>query len=97
MVTSFLYAYANVSTVVDNFSSTRPVQQAQEALKNSAKIAMEHPFITLKFLLLSLVLQVRFFITTIFVIGIPALLIRFMMQIGLINESNAIDVVLVTA
>ncbi len=97
LVTSFLYAYANVSTVLDNFSSSRPVQQAQEALKYSSKIAMEHPFITIKFLLLSLVLQIRFFLTTIFVIGIPAILIWFLMQVGLINEESVIDVVMVTA
>lgn len=97
LITSFLYAFANISTVADEFNSSRPVQQAQEALRNSAKIAMEHPLITIKFLLLSLVLQIRFFLTTIFVIGIPALLIRFLMQIGLIGEENVIDVVLVTA
>ena len=97
LVTSFLYAFANVSTVADDFSSSKPVQQAQEALKNSAKIAMDHPFVTIKFLLLSLVLQIRFFLTTLFVIGIPAVLIRFLMQIGLISEDSAVDIVLVTA
>lgn len=97
LVTSFLYAYANVSTVVDEFSSSRPVQQAQEALKNSAKIAMENPFTTIKFLTLSLILQIRFLVTTLFVIGIPAVLIWFLMQIGLIGEDGAVTVVMITA
>ena len=97
LVTSFLYAFANISTVADEFTSSKPVQQAQEALRNSSKIAMEHPFVTIKFLLLSLILQVRFFLTTLFVIGVPAVLIWFLMQIGLISEENAIDVVLVTS
>jgi hypothetical protein len=73
---SFLYSYANVSAVTDTFKSTRPVEQAQETLKYSTKLAMAHPLTTLKFLLLSIILEIRFFLTTFFVIAIPSFLIR---------------------
>lgn len=97
MVMSFLYAYTNVSTVIDEFGSSRPIEQAQEALRHSATLALKYPWVTIKFLFLSLLLQVRFFVTTVFVIGVPALVIWFLMQIGLIRQEAVVDVVLVTA
>ena len=66
---------------MDNFSEEKPSLQAREALKNSSKIAMENPFITLKFLLLSLLLEIRFFLTTVLVIGVPVLVMRLLLQI----------------
>ncbi len=93
---SFIYSYANVSSVVDDFSSSRPTLQAQEALKNSTRIAMSHPIVTLKFLLLSILLEIRFFLTTLFVIGLPAFLIRVGMQIGLISSGAVVPVIMVT-
>ena len=83
-VTTFIYAYANVSTVVDTFESDQPVQQAREALRNSTRIALEYPFITLKFLFLSFILQIRFVAMTLIVIGIPSVLIWLLMQIGIV-------------
>lgn len=97
LVTSFIYSYANINSVMDNFTEEKPSLQAREALKNSAKIAMEHPFITLKFLLLSLLLEIRFFLTTILVIGVPVLVMRLLLQIGLIDQESVITVVLITA
>ena len=96
LVLSFLYGYANVSAVVDDFKSTRPVQQAQETLKYSTKLALAHPFITLKFIFLSILLEIRFFLTTFFVIAIPSFLIRVGLQLGLIGADGVVTVVLIT-
>lgn len=93
---SFLYAYANISSVVDTFKSSRPVEQAQEALAHSSKLAMEHPFTTIKFILLSILLEIRFFLTTFFVIAIPSFLIRVALQLGLIQQDQVVNVVMVT-
>lgn len=93
---SFLYSYANVSAVTDIFKSTRPVEQAQETLKYSTKLAMAHPLTTLKFLLLSIILEIRFFLTTFFVIAIPSFLIRVWLQLWLINSDSVVNIVLWT-
>ena len=97
LVTSFIYSYANMSSVMDEFTEKKPALQAREALKHSSKIAMSHPFVTLKFLLLSLLLEVRFFLTTILVIGIPLLVIWLLLQIGLIDQDSVVTIVLITA
>ncbi len=91
-----MYAYANVSSVTDSFSSSRPVQQAQETLKYSTKMAMAHPMTTLKFLLLSIALEIRFFLTTFFVIAIPSFLIRVGLQLGLISSDSVVTIVMWT-
>ena len=93
---SFLYSYANVSAVTDSFDSSRPVQQAQETLKHSSKIAMSHPLTTLKFLLLSILLEIRFFLTTFFVIAIPSFLIRVGLQLGLISSDSVVIIIMWT-
>lgn len=93
---SFIYSYANVSAVTDSFSTSRAVDQAQETLKYSTKIAMAHPFTTLKFVLLSILLEIRFLLTTFFVIAIPAFLIRVCLQLGLIASTNVVDIVMWT-
>lgn len=97
LVTTFVYSYVNISSVTDDFASSRPVVQAQESLKHSFKVATDHPFVTLKFLILSLVLQIRFFITSAFVIGVPAIFIWMLMQVGLINAKGAIFLVMACA
>lgn len=96
LVLSFLYGYANVSAVVDDFKSSRPVQQAQETLKYSTRLALAHPFITLKFMVLSILLEIRFFLTTFFVIAIPSFLIRVGLQLWLIWADGVVTVVLIT-
>ena len=93
---SFMYAYANVSSVTDSFNSSRPVQQAQETLRHSTKMAMAHPMTTLKFLLLSIALEIRFFLTTFFVIAIPSFLIRVGLQLWLINSDSVVTIVMWT-
>jgi hypothetical protein len=93
---SFLYSYANISSVTDTFASSRPAEQAQETLKYSTKIAMAHPLTTLKFLLLSIILEIRFFLTTFFVIAIPSFLIRVGLQLWLINSDSVVTIVLWT-
>jgi hypothetical protein len=93
---SFLYSYANVSAVTDTFKSSRPVEQAQETLKYSTKLAMSHPLTTLKFLILSIILEIRFFLTTFFVIAIPSFLIRVGLQLWLINSDSVVNIVLWT-
>lgn len=97
LVTTFIYAYANITAISDDFDSDRPMVQSQEALKHSSKVAMKHPFITIKFLIFSLLLQIRFFLTTIFVIGIPAVLIWFLIQLWLIGETTIIPVTLISS
>ena len=97
LVTSYIYAYANISTVVDSFESSRPVEQTKEALKNSVRLTIDHPLTTLKFLILSLILQLRFVLTFVLVIGIPAVIIRLALQIGLINEALSVPVVMIGA
>lgn len=96
LVLSFLYGYANVSAVVDDFKASRPVQQAQETLKYSTRLALAHPFITLKFMVLSILLEIRFFLTTFFVIAIPSFLIRVWLQLWLIWADGVVAVVLIT-
>lgn len=97
VVTSYIYAYANISTVVDDFDSSRPVDQTKEALRNSVRLTIDHPLTTLKFLILSLILQLRFVLTFVLVIGIPAVVIRLALQLGLINETLSVPVVMIGA
>jgi hypothetical protein len=93
LICSFLYAYANVSSVTDSFKSSRPTDQAYEALKRSTAIAMNHPYITLKFILLSIVLEIRFFLTTFFIIAIPSFLIWVSLQLWLIGTESVVTVI----
>jgi len=94
-ICTFLYTYGNIASVTDEFASRRPYEQSWEAIKNSSKIAVAHPFTTLKFMALSLILELRFFITTVFVIGIPSFLVWFALQLGLIWQERAVNVVMI--
>lgn len=95
IVCSFLYAYGSISCVIDEFSSRRPTEQAWEALQNSSNMATKHIWTTMKFILLSLVLELRFFVTTTIVIAIPAFLVRVALQLGLIGSEQAPLVVMI--
>lgn len=91
---AFFYAYANISSVVDDFDTRRPVEQAQQALRNSSRVAMEYPFITLKFIFLSIILELRFLVTTIFIVAIPALLVWLLLQFGIIGTGLITPIVI---
>ncbi len=95
LIMTHLYAYANISSVVDTFDSSRPVQQAQEALRNSTKMAMEHPITTVQFILLSVLLSIRFLITAVVAIAIPTLFVWLLLQLGILSQTTVTPVVFV--
>lgn len=97
VVTSFLYPYATIASVLDNFTSTKPVQKSREALGHSAKIALDNPLITMKFLVLSLLLLIRFVLVALLALGLPILVIRLFLQIWLINTGSIVVVVSILA
>jgi hypothetical protein len=86
MLCTFIYAYGNIAAVTDEFQSRKAVEQAREALKHSSKIAIAHPYTTFKFMFLNMFLELRFFVTTAFVIAIPAFLVRVALQLGLVSD-----------
>lgn len=92
---TYLYAYGNIAAVTDDFDSSRPTEQAREALKNSSKIAIAHPTTTIKFMFLNIFLELRFFITTTIVIAIPAFLVRVALQLGLVSDQGSVTVVMI--
>lgn len=92
---TFLYTYANIISVAGDLTESTASARAREALKQSSTLAMHHPWITIKFMLLSIFLEVRFLITTILVIAVPAFLVRVALQLGLLGSQNVITVVLI--
>ena len=96
LICTFLYAYANISAVTDTFGTKKPTDQAREALQNSSNIATTHIWTTIKFMFLSILLEVRFFVMTAIVIAIPAFLVRVALQLGLIGESGAVVAVMIS-
>lgn len=92
---TFLYAYGNIAAVTDTFDTSRPADQAREALKHSSHVAVSHPMTTLKFMLLSLFLELRFFVTTIVVIAIPAFLVRVALQLWIVSNESAVATVMI--
>lgn len=95
IVCSFLYAYGNISAVVDNFASKKPTDQAWESLQNSSTIALKHVWTTIKFMFLNILLELRFFVMTTIVIAIPAFLVRVALQLWLIGSQQAPIVVMI--
>lgn len=95
IVCSFLYAYGNISSVVDSFSNKKPTEQAREALQNSSTIALNHVWTTIKFMFLSIFLELRFFLMTTIVIAIPAFLVWIALQLGLIGGQQAPIIVMI--
>lgn len=93
---TFLYTYANIISVAGDLTESSASARAREALKLSSALAMDHPWITMKFMLLSIFLEVRFLITTILVIAVPAFLVRVALQLGLLGSQNVITVVLIS-